>query len=301
MSKKITKMTPRQELRLAEVYEEWLGIGRSTQPIDKSAAEKIIGEFYGRIGKPKPTIFYFSSPMICVLAWGALKCLAKDSQLYSQLRSQLDSQLGNRFAGAHWCCWEVFYKFASEIGVEYSPEDEKLLDLWLEQSRNLHWWFPYDGIVFVSDRHTIVEVDAQGRLHSDKGQACGYSDKWGIWAWHGVIVPQRIIEQPETITAKEILAEENAEIRRVMIERVGMDRFIADAKAKEIHKHDRGILFSVDLPGDPERVLRAVRVTDPSTGRMYFLRIPPQINNVQEAISWTFNMKPNEYNPIAET
>lgn len=113
---------------------------------------------------------------------------------------------------------------------------------------------------------------------------------------------KRIIEQPETITAKEILAEENAETRRVMIERIGMERFITESKAKVIHSHERGDLFSIDLAGDPEGVLRSVRVTDPSTGRIYFLRVPPTIKRADDAVAWTFGFDlEKDYRPGVES
>jgi hypothetical protein len=87
-----------------------------------------------------------------------------------------------------------------------------------------------------------------------------------------------------------------------MIERVGMERFISEAGAKKIHSHEMGDLFSIELPGDPDQHLRAVRVTDPSTGRIYFLRVPPSIRRADDAVAWTFGFETaGEYRPIAET
>src|SRR5262249_45249482 len=114
--------------------------------------------------------------------------------------------------------------------------------------------------------------------------------------------PQQIIERPQTITAKEVLAEKNAEIRRVMIERIGMERFFRESCAKLIHQHEVGELFSIDLPDDPEGVLRAVKVEDPSTGRIYFLPVPPTIRRADDAVAWTFGFETaGEYAPLAET
>jgi hypothetical protein len=421
MPKKVTELTEEQEKRLIDLRSEWLSIGYSTAPLNRKECEAIIGEFYARIGKPKPVVLFFGSPMMCILAWAVLKNFSTTklgsqlgsqlrsqlwsqlrsqlgsqlesqlwsqlesqlrsqlrsqlesqlwsqlesqlgsqlesqlwsqlrsqlrsqlwsqlesqlrsqlgsqlesqlgsqlrsqlwsqlrsqlwSQLRSQLRSQLESQLGsqlnNILGGHHWCAWEVFYRFCEEIGVKYAEKDSELLDLWLHQSRHLHWWFPYDGIALASERYTVCKVDAESRLHNPAGQAIGYGDGWGIWAWHGVRVDQRVIEQPETISAKEILAEQNTEVRRVMMERIGMERFLGEAGAKQIHTHEMGDLFSIDLPGDPERVLRAVRVTDPSTGRIYFLRVPPAIKRADDAVAWTFGFDvAKQYRPVAET
>src|SRR5205807_10287691 len=120
--------------------------------------------------------------------------------------------------------------------------------------------------------------------------------------WHGVMVPAFVVVKPEWITYKHILSEPNAEVRRVMIECMGMEKFLADSGAAQIHSHEMGELFSIALPGDPEGVLRAVRVTCPSTGRRYFMRVPPQIARADDAVAWTFGFDlAKHYRPTMET
>ena len=122
-------------------------------------------------------------------------------------------------------------------------------------------------------------------LENNEAYAAIESDLENLYFWHGVFVPAFVVVKPEWITTKHVLSEENVEVRRVMIERMGMERFLQEAGASEIHKHDMGDLFSIDLPkDDPEGVLRAVRVKDPSTGRIYFLRVPPTISRADDAV-----------------
>jgi hypothetical protein len=134
--------------------------------------------------------------------------------------------------------------------------------------------------------------------------ALGYADGWGIYAWHGLRVPAHIIMQPEGLTAQVILGEQNAEIRRVMIERVGLERFLVEAGAKVIDSDVQPMrgqpdtineLLSIELPGDPEGVLKAVKVIDPSTGRTYILRVPPDMQRMKQALAWTFDVPEDEY------
>jgi hypothetical protein len=42
-------------------------------------------------------------------------------------------------------------------------------------------------------------------------------------------------------------------------------------------------------------------VQDASTERQYFLRVPPTITTVAEAIAWSFGMTVEEYSPAHET
>jgi len=154
----------------------------------------------------------------------------------------------------------------------------------------------------ISDRPEVLLVDEQNRPHCATGPFCQWRDGSSLYSFHGVRVAARIIEHPETITAKEALAEKNAEVRRVMIERMGMERFIAESGAELIHSHERGFLYSIDLADDPEGTLKAVKVICPSTARTYFLRVPPSIKRADDAVAWSFGFDlAKDYRPIAET
>ena len=166
------------------------------------------------------------------------------SQLYSQLGSQLYSQLdklrpyflNNRWGSQHWCAWEAFYLFGHEIGVEYSAEDIALLREWARLSKSIGWWAPWDGICFVSDRPRHVSFDAARRLHSETGMAVEYSDGWGVHAWHGLRVPAEFINDRDKITFKQIQEEGNLELRRVLRDLYGRDRYLADIGAVEVNR-----------------------------------------------------------------
>ncbi|MFX0002857.1 MAG: hypothetical protein ACFE9C_14305 [Candidatus Hodarchaeota archaeon] len=46
---------------------------------------------------------------------------------------------------------------------------------------------------------------------------------------------------------------------------------------------------------------RYVRVKDSSTGKNYFLSVPNKMSSCREAISWSFGLKPFEYDLLFET
>jgi hypothetical protein len=79
-----------------------------------------------------------------------------------------------------------------------------MLNLWLEQSQECHWWFPFKNIVFASDRPYVTKIDERGRLHSTSDMAIKYLDGWGVYAMHGVRVPAYVIEDPIKITVEKI-------------------------------------------------------------------------------------------------
>jgi hypothetical protein len=122
--------------------------------------------------------------------------------------------------------------------------------------------------------------------------------------WRGVPVSAQIAFFPETLNGAAILAERNAELRRVMIERVGFEKLLSEVKAEILDQdRDRGgerQLLRVPLAGDEDIVL--VSLHCPSTGRQYLVRVPPATRTCHQAVAWTAGFdRPEDYAPLAET
>lgn len=123
--------------------------------------------------------------------------------------------------------------------------------------------------------------------------------------WRGVEVDERIAFRPETIEAKEVLREENSERRRVMLERVGWERFFSEVQPKMIHRdRDPGgerLLMEFRFEGEREAAV-VLAVQCPSTGRKYFIRVPPERQTCHAAAAWIAGFEnEDEYEPVVET
>jgi hypothetical protein len=122
--------------------------------------------------------------------------------------------------------------------------------------------------------------------------------------WRGVPISRRVAFEPESITVEEILSEPNAELRRVLLERMGLERFLTEADA-ELLDEDRDAggerkLLRVSMNGDED--LLCVLVHCPSTSRQYILRVPPTMKTCRQAIAWTAGFDdPEDYRPLVET
>ncbi len=109
------------------------------------------------------------------------------------------------------------------------------------------------------------------------------------------------------MTKKDWVDEKNAEVRRVIQERMGSDFpkkigcKLIDKPSKDFRKHNLLGLYAVDLPNDPDKVAHYIRVKDHSTNRIFYLRTPTTINSADDSLSWTFGLTAKEYNPILET
>jgi hypothetical protein len=167
-------------------------------------------------------------------------------------------------------------------------------------------------------------ADRQRRLHNETYAALE-SDLENLYFWHGVLVPAFVVTHPEWITVEDIKQEENAEVRRVMVERMGWHRFIEESQTKTIHSDtlqskfpklepaamvdnanpealeyligdERAELLESELIRDFEdRPLKFARLVCPSTGKVYVQRVAHNEKRVYEAVGRSFGLSEAEY------
>ncbi len=144
-------------------------------------------------------------------------------------------------------------------------------------------------------------------LHHEDGAAIQWESGFCFHFWHGISVPSKLIEKPNTVTREDILSEANVEVRRCYQEALGSTRF---AELLDLFEIDR----STDRYGYDQVLLRTastdklaggyiyfVNVACPSTGRKYMLCVPPVFKRANEAVAWTFGKSAADYKPIIET
>ena len=137
---------------------------------------------------------------------------------------------------------------------------------------------------------------------SGSGYGSGDGDGSGLEGTDGMLLDWiRATDIPATFA----LAQDNLEFKRLLIERIGAQRFFSELQARIVHT-------DMDGCGNPRRLLRipvsgfarehvlAVQVVDPSTKREYVLGVPGNMKTCQEAVAWTFGIKPEEYAPLIE-
>lgn len=122
--------------------------------------------------------------------------------------------------------------------------------------------------------------------------------------WRGVPVDGRIVFDPSSITVSEVLAESNAERRRVLLERVGYEKFFSEANPEIVDGDtDPGgprRLLHMPMEGDEDLV--CLEVNCPSTGRTYLIRVPPTLSSCRDAAAWIAGFDDaNDYQPLIET
>jgi hypothetical protein len=160
--------------------------------------------------------------------------------------------------------------------------------------------------LFAAVLPTVACFDDRQRLHCPDGPAFVWLEDLQSHYWHGVLLPDFVIEDPARITVEGIETERNAEVRRVMIERYsgGQAKYLLDSGAKQIQCDDYGALYRKPISGDePIVMVKVVNSTPEPDGSFkdYFLRVPPTVKTAREAVAWTFEKSADDYTPAVQT
>ena len=166
------------------------------------------------------------------------------------------------------------------------------------------WGWQLRGLSIRTAPSVRFDRDERGRLHNESRAAVEYEDGFTVHAWHGARVPPDVILKPQEITADRINREPNAEVRHVLVERFGAERYIRECGAQEVARDAYGILYRKDFRDDEPLAFVCVQNSTPDVDghrKSYWLRVSPRCRTPHEAVAWTFGMTPEEYDPEVET
>ncbi|MGW5737869.1 MULTISPECIES: DUF6745 domain-containing protein [Streptomyces] len=171
-------------------------------------------------------------------------------------------------------------------------------------ARAAGWWWPFERVAIVCERPLELHRDEAGRLDRADGPALAFPDGFALHAWRGMPVPEEFLGELSALTPERIRAEENAELRRVMLEHYGYDRYLDESGAVPVHRDETGVLWRVELAGDEDVVMVEVVNSTPEpdgTRRTYWLRVPPATRTAREGVAWTFGLHADVYEPVRQT
>lgn len=229
---------------------------------------------------------------------------------------------------------------------------------WNQANLNCGYWWNFEKVVIACERPTTLHMDTDPitwaretaaidpitrardgrawardghgrapRLHSTTGPTCAYPDGYEIYALHGIKVDKRFITDTDSVLPHEIDRISNVEVRRVVMDLYGYEKYLRRSGAQIIHENpekkrklwwrmpvDEVIqnAFSWRAPpgltpdltrGQPVVMVEVENSTPEPDGsfKRYFLRVPPTMRDADSAIAWTFRMSKEEYQLAVET
>lgn len=269
--------------------EKWVQVGTCTEPANRDEVEKVVTEFYKGVGQDAPDFFWFDGPLQA--------CMEGPKRIgFDNTMENARKVFRLREWGAEFAWWVGWHRILQEVvGVEYTKEQEGILDQWERLVRSGGWWFAAEGCVFACERHRIVSFDERGLLHSETGPSIECRDGFSVYAWHGTVVPEKWITDRTNLDPKTALTWENIEQRRAAAEIIGWDKVIKGLKPKQLHKDKFGVLLEVDLPDSPKE--KFVRVAC-ATGRTFVLPCDPQAKTALQAVAASYGVAPEVYKKL---
>lgn len=103
-----------------------------------------------------------------------------------------------------------------------------------------------------------------------------------------------ILLPPESVAVSLVYDCPDLELKLRLINHIGWERFLR-YKTKIIHQCHDTVLYDIPLR------CFVIRVVDATSGKYYYLLVPPTVRTCKEALAWTFGLPANHYRPLFQT
>jgi len=151
------------------------------------------------------------------------------------------------------------------------------------------------GFVFLLGEVWAERSAGRWRVHRPDGPAVVLEDH-ELYFWRGWSVSKQTVMN--TPTSERILAETNQTHREVLLQRLGVEKFLQEAKLKPVDTFRDSVLLKVDTASNQQLwrngnwvntrlQLAFIKVICPSTQKAYFLRVSPEVETAKQALEST--------------
>lgn len=231
---KMPPLTEEQKAKIPEYKAKWEAILTCTEPANRAEAEDGIRLVYEAADVPQPSkIFWFPSPkagMSGLLTYFyahnkgiAIKDLT-EADIEAALGDENSFDLDAYYQSKHNNKLILYDFYENECGLEKNKSFAGMKKV----AMNAGYWWACESAVFICERPNIFKTDENNNLHNEDGPAASWSNEYSLYYIHGVEVPALVIEHPEQITVDMIDNESDENVRRIMIERYGTERYLKD-------------------------------------------------------------------------
>jgi hypothetical protein len=322
----ITELTNDQIARFPEYIKKWLEIGLCTDRVDWRIGKEISDYYYKNIAlKPTVPVVVMSSPLyawyaVCLLSqvrnqienqvWNQVRNQVW-SQVESQVRNQLENQVESQVLnfiypwlnGHFMSSYFSFFNFMNEVlNIKYDVQEKYE---WYQKTSHVGLIYPLENICIISDRPESIKMK-NGLLHCEGSAAIKYIDNFSIWALNGISVTKEIAETPaEKLDAKLILNEQNTDIQREILKKIGAERALKKLNAECLDKWTdpkTGKYYEL-LRLKANNINRKYLYYEHASLKGYFYAkpVPPEINKALQARAWIIGcIERNELNEISD-
>jgi len=273
----INKLTKEQEEKFQEYVDKWVKIGLDATPINLKEAIPLVNDLYKKIlkkGLPKKVII-MESP---TKAWEKVckLCKAGEEESKKFVWPYLDGNFNVSYS--------AFYDFMFEE-LKAENKEKGAWEVYKALSK-LSLIYPLDEVCVLVDKPEYIKME-KGQLHCSTGPSIKYKDGFCIYSLNGVRVSKELVETPlEKLDPKLVMTEKNAEVRREIVRKIGIERFIQKCGAKSLDKSKDGMyeLLGIDI-GDG-RIRPYLKMRNPSIATWHVEGVHPNCKTVADALKF---------------
>jgi len=108
-----------------------------------------------------------------------------------------------------------------------------------------------------------------------------------------------VIEHPERVAIESVINDANMERRRVVMSHIGFERILATVPHTIVDQTPEGVLYHLELPRRPVRVLEVRDATNPN--EQFCIPASVRFSTVRDVRAASFGMTSDEFQLIGES
>jgi hypothetical protein len=280
--KDIKRLTKEQEIQLSVYGKKWSEINNSTKELDKKKVEQCFKDMYKFHGLAEPKHFvYFGSPLAGAQATGNTTNILYGAQ------------------DAAWLCYHDFFR------EELSIKEETEASTFLIRLANLAgWcWVSDDTVVITPNPKEIHLIGPEDNkiLHNTKGPAILYPDGFALYFLNNIqMTEEQVMTPAEHMTVESVMKEPNVDVRRELLRKIGLEKFVRDTKGKVLDtymaKYNNKeieyqlIEITLNISEDEVTTARVLKMDNPSINAQHIEGVEDTCNTVKEALAWRLGL-----------
>ena len=324
--KLINKITEAQKARINLYRDQYLAYGRCVDRTDRALATQGINDIYLTLGKCPPKILFCKSPVEMYLTVFVLQNIGQNirqnigqnilqniwqnirqniwqniwqnirQNIWQNIEQNIEQNIGQTLWGQHSAYWVCYYILFRDIfGLKYEELDNRSLNNIDKLVKSCGWWLPFEKFCIVSDRPEKLFIDKSGRLNNPNGKCVEYSDGYGLYSIAGVRVSEEVVTGK--FSAKDIMLQPNQEVRRVMLEKYTIQKWLDDMNATMLQKDNAGELYNLPYDGRQLKFVSVWNNTPEPDGhkKEYLLFVEDSCTTAKEGVMSTWGLKPEVF------
>jgi leucine-rich repeat protein SHOC2 len=147
----------------------------------------------------------------------------------------------------------------------------------------------------IANLRNLTEITLSGNPLDDLSILRCLPQLESVYFFNYLYLPNRYWTKLSEYKPEWLLDEENAEIRRLLIQICGYERICQELDAIELDTWREYTLLKIDAEVDVELMV-LLKMTCPSTAHIHILRVPPEMTSAESAITWVnHGIHPDEF------